>query len=89
MTGEYDGEPFSAAELEKEISRYFYHVTVKDETRMKRDVWALAEGEDTLTGAFMRIMRSKFEEAEADQSQKIEMAVKFGLAALSNREEPR
>ena len=88
LTGEYGGEPFTTAGLERALAKYFYHVVVKDETRIKRDLWAIAE-EDTLTGVFMRVMRGKFEQAGDDERQRIETAVRFGLAALSNMEEPQ
>ena len=61
----------------------------RDETRVRRDLWDRAE-EDTLTGLFLREMRRRLEEAADDEARAaVELAVRFGLAALENREDPR
>jgi hypothetical protein len=62
-------------------------VQLRDATRLRRDVWARA-GEDTLTGLFLRNLRSRYEEAESDESRAaVTLAVRLGLAALEGREE--
>lgn len=86
LAGEYDGTIDASAVAEKFSSKVF-HLIVKDRTHSPRDIW---EGlsEDTLKGSFLRIMRKKYLEAETDKDRDTAvMAVKYGLAALENREE--
>ena len=59
-----------------------------DRTTVRRDLWSRAE-EDTLTGLFLRQMRLRLEAAaDGDERERLELAVRFGLAALEHREEP-
>ena len=46
-------------------------------------------GEDTLTGLFLRTMRKRLDEAPEEEKPGLERALRFGLAALEGREEPR
>jgi hypothetical protein len=60
---------------------------VKDETNLKEDIWAKT-GKDTLRGLFLTKMKQQFDAAESEGGKrKIEQAVRWGLAALDNREE--
>ena len=45
--------------------------------------------EDTLTGLFLRTMAGKIAEASPEERPFLERAVRFGLAALEGREEPK
>ena len=56
--------------------------------REAQALWA-RQGEDTLTGLFLRTMAQRIQEAPADQRPLLERAVRFGLAALEGREEPQ
>lgn len=87
LTGGYDGElrPERIAEL---ISDRFFHVTVRDETHPRRDIWAGLE-EETLRGIFLRLMRQRYDEAGPEEREQILQAARYGLAAMDNREEWR
>ena len=89
LRGERDGnnEP-DLTELTALASGYFYSASVTDETVLARSVWARTE-EDTLTGLFLRGMRRKLDEAPEEDRPMLERAIRFGLAALEGREEPR
>ena len=63
-----------------------YAVTLRDHTRVPRDLWA-REGEDSLTGLFLREMRRRLDGAEVETRPVLEKAVRFGLAALENGED--
>ncbi len=57
-----------------------------DETRPARDLWDKMR-EDTLTGAFLRRMRRRLDEAETDGERSLILeAVRLGVAALEGRE---
>lgn len=85
LTGEYDGAIDTAA-LKESIAERFYYVTVKNETRIKRDIWDRAH-EDTLRGLFLRRMRRKYDEATEDEKSRVVLAVRYALAAMENGEE--
>lgn len=87
LTGESAPEGLNLAALEELAAPYFYSVSLRDHTHVRRDLWSRA-GEDTLTGLFLRELRGRLEAAESDmEREKIEKAVRFGLAALENRED--
>ncbi len=65
-----------------------YHVTLRDETSLPQALWA-RKGEDTLTGLFLGRMAEKIAEASPEERIVLERAVRFGLAALEGREEPK
>ncbi len=86
--GEYDGD-LDLERLQEAVSDRFYAVSFRDNTRIKRDIWAQA-GDDTLRGIFLRLLRRKYEAAQTDEERsKIVLAVRYGLAALENGEEYR
>lgn len=89
LTGERDpeNEP-DLATLTALASTYFYSADLVDETSLSRSLWARA-GEDTLTGRFLRVMAGRMEAAAPEEKTRLERAVRFGLAALEGREEPR
>ena len=88
LKGVYSGK-VDSEQIINALSPKFFHVTLKDETRLGYDVWD-SMNEDTLTGLFLRRMRKAFDQAETPEDrEKINMAVRFGLAALENREEWR
>ena len=64
-----------------------WSVTLRDRTRVPRDLWA-REREDSLTGLFLRDMRRRIDAAGDDGERSVlEQAVRFGLAALENGED--
>ena len=63
----------------------FYHLELRDKTRLHEDVWARA-GEDSLRGIFLRDMRAKYDAADEREKETVIRAVRFGLAALDGRD---
>lgn len=88
LKGEYP-EDVDVEAITQALSDKFYHLTVKNELRRRRDLWAGA-GEDTLTGMFLANLKAKYEESADEESrQLIELAARYGIAALEGREEWR
>ena len=85
LTGETE-EPVRVDWLQRELAGRFYALELRDQTRMKQDLWARC-GEDSLRGLFLQELRKKYD-AAADEAERrqIEQAVRFGLAAMDNRE---
>lgn len=83
LTGGHAGE-LNLAHLERELAPDFYAVSLRDRTRAPQEVWARM-GEDTLTGLFLQEMSRRCQE-EPD-NEVLQMAVRFGLAALEGGEE--
>ena len=63
-----------------------WSLTLRDHTRLPRDLWGRVE-EDSLTGLFLRDMRRRIAAAGKDERPTLEKAVRFGLAALENGED--
>ncbi|MBQ3497063.1 MAG: metallophosphoesterase [Oscillospiraceae bacterium] len=85
LTGE-TREEISLARLHAALAGEFFHLELRDETRVARDVWA-RQDEDSLRGLFLRGLRAQYDAAtEEAQRRRIEQAVRFGLAALDGRE---
>ena len=81
----FTGETAAGVDLEAVravAAERFYHLELRDETRLTRDLWQRA-GEESLTGLFLRgLLRRR--EAAADEAERlrIDRAARFGLAAL-------
>lgn len=89
LTGESGPEGLDLDALAALAAPSFYALSLRDHTRVRRALWSRAE-EDTLTGLFLRSLRDRLSAAQNDEERsQIETAVRFGLAALENREEPR
>lgn len=87
LTGESRFPPDLAA-LAAWAAPRFFHVELRDQTTLPRDLWARAD-EDSLTGLFLREMRTRLDGAEGDERDKLLLAVRFGLAALEGGEDIR
>ena len=75
--------------LQQALSDKVFALRLRDETRPDADIWAGME-EDTLRGLFLRLLREKFDAAGTDrEKQTALLAVRYGLAAMDNAEEPR
>jgi len=84
LTGECAAPDLTALELA--LSPRFYALSLRDNTRLPRDLWARRE-EDTLTGLFLRTM---WAHCQADPDDPVlQLAVRYGLAALEGGEEVR
>lgn len=84
LTGETE-EPIRVDWLQRELADRFYALELRDQTRMKQDLWAKC-GEDSLRGLFLQELRKKYDAADEAERRQIEQAVRFGLAAMDNRE---
>lgn len=82
-----DNEPDLTA-LTALASGYFYSASLYDNTTLSQALWARME-EDTLTGLFLRNMARRLQEVAPEERPLLERAVRFGLAALEGREEPK
>ncbi len=86
LTGETELAP-DVDRLERTLDELFFHLQLRDETRLRRSVWERA-GEDSLRGLFLTRLRTQFEQAKDEESRRrIEQAARWGLAALDNMEE--
>ncbi len=85
LTGAFGGEA-DAPFLQDQLAGRFFHLTVLDQTRPPRDIWAEI-GDDTLRGVFLRLMKEKYDASDDKNKETIIRAVRFGLAAFNNEEE--
>ncbi len=85
FTGETDESGVELAQIEERFAGEFYHLEVRDKTRLREDIWQRAS-EDSLRGLFLRDMKEKYECADAEEKEKIVCAVRFTLAALDGRD---
>lgn len=87
LTGESRAAPDLAA-LTALAAPRFFHAELRDQTTLPVDLWARAD-EDSLTGLFLREMRSRLEAAAEEDRDKLLLAARFGLAALEGGEDIR
>ena len=87
LTGESGALDLAA--LHAKAAPYRMALAFQDHTRVPQNLWE-REGEDSLTGLFLREMRARLD-AATDENEKATLgrAVRFGLAALENGEEPK
>ena len=84
LTGEADS--VDTAALQAALAPRFYALTVRDETRPRRALWAGAE-EDTLRGLFLQALKAQYDAAEDESDKrKIVLAARCGCAAMDGRE---
>ena len=87
LTGECDDGGIDLDGLRERCAGRFYSVSFRDRTRVRQDLWARVN-EENLTGLFLRFMRDKLDRCEdEEQAALLQKAVRFGLAALENRED--
>ena len=84
LTGEFAMDTRTMAELETALAPRFYALELRDQTRTPRDLWARSN-EDSLTGLFLRTMAARCAETPEDET--LDLAVRFGLAALEHGED--
>ena len=86
LTGETDTPP-DLARLRENLGEFFFELQLRDETRMRLDVWEKA-GEDSLRGLFLKKLRERYDAARSGEERlRVEQAARWGLAALDNMEE--
>ena len=74
--------------IKSALEDQFFALDLRDETVLRRDVW---EGREVLSlkGLFLDGLWKRYEAAETDAERaNIELAARYGLAALENGEEP-
>lgn len=85
LTGETETTP-DVTTLYNSLEGLFFHLQIRDETRPRQDIWEKA-GDDTLRGIFLQKCRDLYQTAGSEEEKsRIEQAVRYGLAALDNRE---
>ncbi|MFB0921176.1 MAG: metallophosphoesterase [Oscillospiraceae bacterium] len=83
LTGECETPPDLNA-LRKSLEENFRELQLRDETVMKRDIWA-QRGQDTLTGVFLDRLYIMYEAAKnGSERERVELAAKYGLSAIEN-----
>ena len=87
LTGQTDAPPDAAA-LTRELEGRFFGLELRDETSLRRDVWA-EQGDDSLRGLFLSYLWEKWEATPGEAGrERVLRAARYGLAAMENGEEP-
>ena len=84
LTGEVEEVPDTAA-LTERLRNFCWQLEIRDKTRRRQDLWQGC-GEDSLRGLFLADLRAQYEQADDAGRAAIEQAVRFGLAAMEDRE---
>lgn len=84
LTGERGEESLDLPALEGELSGLCFGLTLRDRTRVSRDLWARGE-DDGLVGLFLQEMKARL--AQEPDNELLPQAVRFGMAALEGWEE--
>ena len=83
LTGE--AEEIDTQALERELEGQFFGLSIRDETRPKKDLWQGA-GENTLRGLYLTKLRAQYDAAPDEQTRRaIAQAARLGLDAMENR----
>lgn len=86
LTGETEGTPDMTGLL-RALEGRFYVLELRDETTVRRDIWA-GRGEDSLKGLFLSRLYGMLETASDDEErERITQAVRWGLRAMEKGEE--
>ena len=83
LEGESDCE-VNSDELAETFSKSVFSLQIKNLVTPKRDIWESA-GESTLKGVFLQSLLERHN-AEGAEKEKLDIAARYGLAALENRE---
>ena len=84
FTGEADAVPCAA--VQAALAPRFYALTIRDETRPRRSLWAGA-GDDTLRGLFLQALKAQYDAAQTEADRRrIALAARCGCAAMDGRE---
>lgn len=84
LQGEVDETP-DVQRLTQQLANFCWQLEVRNETRLRQDLWSGC-GEDSLRGLFLANLREEYDRADEAGRAAIEQAVRFGLAAMENRE---
>jgi DNA repair exonuclease SbcCD nuclease subunit len=86
LTGESQEESIDLDALAPLLEGHCWQGELRDQTTLRRDLWA-RQGEDSLTGLFLREMALRLERCGDAERPALERAVRFGLAALEGGED--
>lgn len=67
------------------VAGRFFALQLRDETTVRREIWDKC-GEDTLRGLFLQELRREYDGGDDETRRRIELAARFGVAAMDNRE---
>jgi len=84
LRGEFPPEKLDCKALCEALSDRAYYIKIYDETRLPTRVWNRT-GQDSLTGIFLSLLQ---DEKAAGNVSKVELAARFGLAAIDGEEAP-
>ena len=84
LVGERQQDTLNLRTLRQELATKFFSVEIKDNTRPTQMLWARRK-EDNLTGLFLQELSVQIEQQGEDDT--LILAVRYGLAALENRED--
>lgn len=84
LRGETEEEP-DLRRLQQQLEGSAWELELRDKTRRREDLWQHC-GEDTLRGLFLGELRGQYDSADDERRAVIEQAVRFGLAAMDDRE---
>ena len=84
FSGEFEGR-LDIEALGNALEEQFFHLVLRDETRLRRNIWAQAE-EDTLKGLFLRKMRVLYEAGDEEMRERVVLAIRYTLDAMENRD---
>ncbi len=83
LSGECDELPDVNA-IRKKFEGRFRELQLRDETTLKRDVWA-QRGQNTLSGVYLDKLYIMYNAAsKSEEREKIELAARYGLSAIEN-----
>ena len=85
FAGETDERGVDIKSIQERFAAEFFHLELRDETRMRQDIWAHAQ-EDSLRGLFLRELRGQYDASDEAGRRRVERAARFGLAALDRRD---
>lgn len=86
LAGETDNPPDMAG-LSRALEGRFYALELRDETTLRRDIWA-GRGNDSLKGLFLSRLYDLFQRAaDEEERERVTQAVRWGLRAMENGEE--
>lgn len=78
-------EPVRLPLLQQSLEGRFFALQLRDETTVRREIWDRC-GEDTLRGLFLQELRREYDGGDDETRRRIELAARFGVAAMDNRE---
>lgn len=84
LRGETEEAP-DLRRLQQQLEGSAWELELRDKTRRREDLWQHC-GEDTLRGLFLDELRGQYDSADDERRAVIEQAVRFGLAAMDDRE---